>query len=427
MRTPSTLIGPLLLALAAAPLGAASDPSALDRLHGAIASAWQHAPELAARKARLTAAAAGHRAEAAAGTPTLEWQREGIGSSFSHRANAQTSLRLAAPFVPPWEWHEVRALAGDATALTETGTTAARHELAARVTMEWLRLAATLDQLGVARGRLERLEQAVTLQTHRRDLGEVAGIEVVQLDLERLREAGRVHEVETMVADARARLAELAGATAPVPSPGDLSALAALPSVLPGEDGITHAVADGPSARAALAEAKVQGSRAALAGEAAWGRPEAEAEWERFPPFDGLPGYDALGLRLKWPLPLGKAGRERAAAARAEASAARATADATLRELERRARAAIAAAGNAALVLAEAEPVIEDLGRAEHSLSEQFRLGAISYLVYIDGLSRLDEVRTQVIGARLALLDARLELARVLGGNAVFPLPEVSP
>ncbi len=425
MKPPSTLIGALLVALAATPAGAT--PTALERLHAAVQSAWQNAPGLAARRAELAAAAAGHRADAAAGTPTLEWQREGIGPSFSHRDNAQTSVRLAAPFVPPWEWREVHALTGDAGALTESGIRAARQDLAARVAGDWLQLAATLDELEVARGRLERLEQAVTLQSHRRDLGEVAGIEVVQLDLERLREAGRVHQLESGADAARARLAELAGPDAPEPVAGDLVTLAGLPATLPSEAELAARVADGPLAGAATAQARVLESRAALLAEAAWGRPEAEAEWERFPPLGGLPAYDAVGMRIRWPLPLGSAGRARSAAARADAAAARADAAATLRELERRARTAEAAAVNSARVLAEAEPVMESLGRAERSLAEQFRLGAVSYLVYIDGLSRLDDVRTQLIGARLDLLTARVDLARVLGAQSVFPLSEVSP
>jgi len=425
MHAPKTLIGALVLALAAAP--AAADSSALERLHNAVESAWRNAPDLEVRRAELTAAAAEHRAEAAAGSPMVEWQREGIGSSFTNRDNAQTTLRLGAPFVPPWEWGDVRAVNRDAGLFTEDGIRAARHDLAARVATDWLQLAATLDELEVARGRLERLEQAVTLQTHRRDLGEVAGIEVVQLELERLREAGHVHQLQSGVAAARARLVELAGPDAPLPVAGDLVTLVGLPSTLPPAADLEARIADGPLARAATAQARVMASRAGLLSEAAWGRPEAEAEWERFPALDGIPGYDAAGVRVSWPLPLGRAGRERAAAARATAAAATASAAVTLRELERRARTASAAADNAARVLAEAEPVMASLGSAERSLAEQFRLGAVSYLVYIDGLSRLDDVRTQVIGARLDLLTARVDLARVLGSGSAFPLPEVSP
>jgi len=425
MRVPSSLIGPFLLVLFAASAGA--EDSALERLHAAITSAWQGSPQLEERSATLVGEASMHRADAAPGGPTLEWQREGIGTSFSNHDNAQISVRLAAPFVPPWEWRDVGELNRGLDSFIDNGIRAARQELAAEVARDWLELAATLDELEVARGRLNRLTEAVVLQTHRRDLGEIAGLDVVQLDLERLREAGRVHRLETVVASARARLYELAGADAASPAPGDLIILMGLPSTLPSSEELEAAVATGPLGRATVSAARVQDARAALMATAAWGRPEAEAEWERIPSLGGLPGYDALGLRVSVPLPLGEAGRERAAAVRAEATATRAAAATTLRELERRARSAVATERSAASVLDEAKPMMENLSRAEHSLGEQFRLGAISYLVYIDGLSRLDEVRSQVIGARLELLEARVELATVLGRSNVFPLPEVSP
>ncbi len=425
MRVPSSLIGPLLVVLAAA--SADAEQNALERLQAAITSAWQAAPQIVARGAALDGEAAMHRADAAPGSPSLEWQREGIGPSFSHRSNAQTSVRLAAPFVPPWEWADKGELDRGLISFVDSGTQAAHQEIAAQVARNWLELAATLDELEVARGRLDRLTQAVALQTHRRDFGEVAGLDVVQLDLERLHEAGRVHRLEAAATSASARLAELTGPDPPTPAPGDLAALVGLPSTLPAGEELEAMVAAGPLGRAATSSALVQGARADLVSKAAWGRPEAEAEWEHFPSLEGLPGYDAVGLRLNWPLPIGGAGRERAASVRAEASAAEASAAATLRELESRVHAAVATARGAGSVLDEARPVMEKLSQTEHSLSEQFRLGAISYLVYIDGLSRLDDVRTQVIGARLELLGARVELATMLGSSDVFPLPEVSP
>ena len=65
------------------------------------------------------------------------------------------------------------------------------------------------------------------------------------------------------------------------------------------------------------------------------------------------------------------------------------------------------------------------MGATGRSLSEQFRLGAISYLVYLDGFSRLDQVLQEAIDARHALLLARLELAGITGSDVFFPLPEL--
>jgi outer membrane protein TolC len=73
--------------------------------------------------------------------------------------------------------------------------------------------------------------------------------------------------------------------------------------------------------------------------------------------------------------------------------------------------------------LKELGGVLEGEGQAEHALAEQFRLGAASYLVYIDGLNRLDDLRLDVVKARLELLHARLELAALLADGQSFPLP----
>ena len=70
--------------------------------------------------------------------------------------------------------------------------------------------------------------------------------------------------------------------------------------------------------------------------------------------------------------------------------------------------------------------LLAGLRNTERSLTEQFRLGTISYLVYFDALSRLDDVVLQNIDARRALLEARLELAVVLFDFSLFPLPEPS-
>ena len=68
-------------------------------------------------------------------------------------------------------------------------------------------------------------------------------------------------------------------------------------------------------------------------------------------------------------------------------------------------------------------PVLNELERTEFSLSEQFRLGAVSYLVYIDGLARLDGVRFEAVDAREQLLLSRLRLAVLIDDDGLFPLP----
>ena len=67
---------------------------------------------------------------------------------------------------------------------------------------------------------------------------------------------------------------------------------------------------------------------------------------------------------------------------------------------------------------------MDELPELVHSMAEQFRLGAISYLAYIDGLSRFDRIVEETIDARSTLLRARLELAVLLGDPSIFPLPD---
>jgi outer membrane protein TolC len=91
--------------------------------------------------------------------------------------------------------------------------------------------------------------------------------------------------------------------------------------------------------------------------------------------------------------------------------------------LKARFEAALATARGAEAALQELGPTLAEVGATGLSLSEQFRLGAISYLVYLDGFSRLDQVLQEAIDARHALLLARLELAGITGTDVFFPLP----
>ena len=66
-----------------------------------------------------------------------------------------------------------------------------------------------------------------------------------------------------------------------------------------------------------------------------------------------------------------------------------------------------------------------ELPAVEHSISERYRLGALAYLEYIDGLARLDEGRLQAIEARTEVLQSRLALALLTGDRSFFPLPDL--
>jgi outer membrane protein TolC len=66
--------------------------------------------------------------------------------------------------------------------------------------------------------------------------------------------------------------------------------------------------------------------------------------------------------------------------------------------------------------------VLDGATDAERSLAEQFRLGAMTYLAYIDGLSRLDATRSTAIETRLELLFAHVDLFDLLGDLAPLSL-----
>ena len=157
----------------------------------------------------------------------------------------------------------------------------------------------------------------------------------------------------------------------------------------------------------------------------AWGQPEVEVEWERIPDLDVIEGFDSFGFRLAVPLPVGKKGRQQLRASEQSANAAAAEQDLVRQRTVARFQAVTETARGAEAALEALGPSMAEVEATGRSLSEQFRLGAISYLVYLDGFSRLDEVIRQVIEARHLLLVARLELAEIAGTDVYFPLPEM--
>jgi hypothetical protein len=158
-----------------------------------------------------------------------------------------------------------------------------------------------------------------------------------------------------------------------------------------------------------------------MAAAAAWGRPMIEAEWEHFPNIQSVPGYDAWGFRIALPLPLGSVGARHRAAAREREAAAGASREAAAGESLRRAGAALAAAEGAEKRLVAAAPALKTLPKIEASLLAQFRLGGLTYLEYVYGLIRHDDLLLAVIDAHVELLSARLHLSYLLDDPSVFP------
>lgn len=415
----------LLLPVLPVAAGGAAEPAPApvwQRLQVTLERAAERGPASRGRLALLASEAAVLRLESGAGAPAVELQREGIGSSFEDRSNAVGYLRLSAPFNAPWQVSDARGLVRGVDRWLDAATAAAELDAALGAGRRWLGLAAAAEQLELARRRLDRLARAVDLQRARLAQGEVSGSDVTQLELERLRESSLLRAAGARVEALRQELRTVVGGDFPPPAEEDLGILVEV-TTTPGERRTTDDLEQSPRVEEVRERAAVARQRSELVSSVAWGRPTVDVEWERVPPLAGAEGFDAVGVRLALPLPWGRVGRERQAEARRQAEAVASEAQRVRLEVEGAARAALASARAAELSLKELDPTLERLATTERSLGEQFRLGAISYLVYIDGLGRLDEIRSQAVEARRALLAARLELAVILADPTAFPLP----
>lgn len=385
----------------------------------AAVSSW---PEARSALAESAAAAARARAEGGAGSPFLAWTSEGLDGSLSRTANAQDVLHLGMPFNWPGQGAAARAYRAAADEAADVGRTTIALRVALEAGGAWIERAGALDRVAVHRARLGRIDRALSLQEARYQLGEVSGSEVMQLDLEHVRETSQLAVAEAEAAGMLERMTELCGAGCVDALPGDLAVLAEA-TATPERSAMTEqAVETGGLLKLARATAEARRAQTELTAATAFGRPSAGLEWERVPSIDGMPSFDAFGFALSFPLPFGSAGRQLQEAARLEAAASDHRVEAIRLELVRRSRVALGEAEAAAQRLGALNTALVELDRIEHSLDEQFRLGAVSYLVYLDGLNRLDEVRLDAIEARQQLLMARLELAAILSDPSVFPV-----
>jgi outer membrane protein TolC len=396
------------------------------KLQSVIEAAWETGPDLVENLSRLDAEVALDRSFRGVGSPYVQFQMEGIGPGFENQPNAQRYLRLGTPFDFPWQFVKSRKLGGELDDWQRSAAEVARLRVAQEVAGAWLRLAALEENIGVEERRLARMDRAVRLQSERFNLGEVAGMEVTQLELQRAKDASILRALQAERRAMQSAIQQWAGVGVALPTAGDLPALADdLPPWAIGweGEGVEDKVQRGPYFSSLDRRTEKEKLLRELMGATAWGRPEVQVEWEYVPAFEGLPSYDAFGFNLSVPLPLGKRGGQTRAMAEAEAKAAAAARERGRRELVQRAEAAWAEVESATARIEETEPLLDRLPQTERSLSEQFRLGAITYLVYIDGLARLDDLMVQRIEAFEAFVRSRLELAVLLGDNNSFPLP----
>ena len=399
-------------------------PDAVDKVRDTMQAAVAQAPQIALQLSQLGAEVATVRAESGAGTPTLTWQSEGIGGGFDRNANAADYLRFSLPFNRPWGLGTIHDLKVASAQLLETGSRATALEVAGLAGRRWLDLAAATAMAHLAQARLDRLSRALEIQQLRYELGEISGSERTQIELQRAREAAALESSEALRFALQRELEALAPGGFPPPAAQDLVELAES-TASPVDSQFQEQLLASPFLQFVGTGVEVARLEAQHQRGAAWGSPEIEVEWERIPDLGGIESFNSFGFRFAFPLPIGKQGRQRILASEHTAQAAAAERVFLQQQLTVRVQSAMGAARGAEAALAALEPSIAQVSFTERSLSEQFRLGAISYLVYLDGFSRLDEVIQGAIEARHALLVARLELAQVLGTDIYFPLPDL--
>ena len=401
------------------PVGAAELETAEARVKSVQTAAIASSPVLQLRLHEASLRGYEARSEAAAINPYVEWQSEGLGSQRT--PNAQDTLRVGTEFNFFGQMGRARDLARASEQGVAVIRGAAARSTAVEATRRWLDLAAAMERLEIRRERLEKLDTALALLEARHQLGEVAGTEVAQLDLEHSGAASLVAVSEAEVYALRQGIEELCGTSFPDPRPGDLQALAAA-SRSPGAREIdAQALAAGVLMQIASSEADLEEARARMASAAAWGRPVIEAEWEHFPDIGPIEGFDAWGFRIGVPLPLGSVGARQKAAAREREAAAAAARNVAVRESVRRAETALALAEGAERRLETIAPTLKSLPRIEESLIAQFRLGVLTYLEYVYGMIRHDDLLLTAVDAHADLLSARLQLSYLLDDPSVFP------
>ncbi len=363
------------------------------------------------------------RAEGAPDSPSINLYTQGWGSSFDRALNAQDTFQVLFPFNLPGQTNSVKGYKEASTENLDADRHAHMIHASREAGQRWIERAAAAERVEVRRDRVARIDEALALHEARFQLGEVAGTEVMQLDLEHVRETSRLAADKAANESAREMLVELCGSECGMPVIGDLEALVG-ETETPEKDELTSVrLESGGLLRQARAAAAFTVARSELVSRTAFGRPSVGMEWESIPSLFGVPAYDAWGATVTVPLHLGRAGKQTRAAARERALASEERIEGTRQELMRRASTAFANAEAASRRLSTLGTVLTDLPSIEYSLSQQFRLGAISYLAYLDGLARLDEVRLDTVDARRELLLARLELGSILADPSVFPLP----
>ena len=360
------------------------------------------------------------------GATALELQTEGVDSSLDRTPNAIDTVRWAVPLATPGQRRASVEARGAIDTWSESTRALVTWRAGGEIAGFWLDWAATSSRLDHARARLTRLERAVEILAARYEFGEVSGSELRQLRAQRAEDRAIVLDLEIGINGSRQRLERLLGFPVDEPDPQALSRLANwLRSARAPQPAVGAGTTPGDLEREQRLE--VEQGLARLAERSAAGPLEVVVELERVPALMNAPSAEAVGLGVRVPLPFGRRVQERRAAARAEAASAEAETERMLAEYETQRLALRAQEEAAARGLAQLAPLVAELQQGQFSLAEQFRLGAITYVVFLDGLARLDQVRLRQIALEEQLVAARIARAALDGRDALLPLaPEQS-
>ncbi len=283
--------------------------SATKKLQSVIEAAWETGPDLVESLSRLDAEAAFDQSFRGVGSPYVQFQMEGIGSGFDPQPNAQRNLRVGTPFDLPWHFSKSRKLGGGLEDWQGSAAEVARLQVAQHVTVAWLRLAAVEEMIGVEERRLNRMDQAVRLQSERFSLGEVAGMEVMQLELQRAQDASILRALQAQQRAMQAAIRQLAGDGVALPALGDLPALADdLPPWSIGweGEGVEDKVKRGPYFSSLDRRTEKELLLSDLMSATAWGRPEIQVEWEHIPACRRAPILRCVWFQLVRSVAFGK-------------------------------------------------------------------------------------------------------------------------
>jgi outer membrane protein TolC len=379
-------------------------------------------PDAEILAASAAAEASGWRADTRLDAPRIALQREGFKGFFENQVNSVWYVRLSTP-VGIGRGGTRADLADQIDRWLGVQTRAGRLQTAATAARLWLESAAQHDRIAVLERRVERLGAALEIERTRYEVGEVSGYAVTQFELQWVNDRAALRQRGARLAAIDSGLRAVVGGDHPAPRAGDLDVLAR--SVEPAEAGApVFAQLDViPFVAAARERADAQSRWGEWVGSTSRGLPEFALEYEHLPSVDGQPAANAWGFMVSFPLPIGDQATVRTEAAAARTRVARAEEARVRGEVRARLESALARSAATREALAEIEPMLARVPEIERSLREQFRLGTMTYLAYIDGLGRLDDLLLNHVDLQLELLLAQLEAAAVLDNATLFPLP----